>query len=56
MTEYCQGLQHAIDFEPSATVEDTISRYMTYRWQSIGVTPLQTFVEQVAPLRPEGII
>jgi hypothetical protein len=48
MKQYLNALRVSIFFEPSSTVEDTIQRYFDYRFHSIGVLPLFTFVEYVS--------
>ena len=47
MKGYLAALRVSINFEPSTTLEDTIKGYIDYRFYSIGVLPLFTFVESV---------
>jgi hypothetical protein len=45
MMQYFGALRDAVVFEPSAHIEDTIERYVRYRYYSIAVTPMFAFIE-----------
>ena len=45
MKEYLRALRSSIDFLPSAALEDTMQGYFEYRFYSIGVLVLFTWVE-----------
>jgi hypothetical protein len=45
MMQYFGALRDAVVFKPSARIEDTIERYVRYRYYSIAVTPMFAFIE-----------
>jgi hypothetical protein len=47
MKYYLAALRASISYVPSLTEEETIKGYINYRFHSIGVLPLFTFVEFV---------
>lgn len=47
MKYYLAALRASINYKPSTTLEETIKGYIDYRFHSIGVLPLFTFVEFV---------
>ncbi|KAH8756856.1 pentalenene synthase [Hyaloscypha finlandica] len=50
MKYYLAALRASINYKPSTTLEETIKGYIDYRFHSIGVLPLFTFVEYACGL------
>ena len=48
--QYFHALRDTIGFQASATLDETISRYIAHRIYSISVTPLFTFIEYACSL------